>query len=393
MNVPRVARLPVALALIGCLLVAGQAAGQCTGGSCGVRGNAVPASPPLPAATQAAIARVVNLGPNGMRSYGSAALIGKRDGRGWVLTCQHLFAEGSREVWVLFPGERHRARLLWADRQWDVAVLEIDAPQAEPLPLAETPPSYGEAVAACGYGPDGRFALRWGNVLGYVQTGTTAGKETLALACAARDGDSGAPLLDRRGRIVGVLWGTDGRRTLGTYCGRLRLLLKRLGDRIALGSGPNTLPDRQENNESEALAGEGRGPGDQRELLQRLRDRIEGLAQRVEQKDEQSAQQQTRLSERLAALESALETARALRQRVEAAEERLGEDNVRDVVREVAAGVIAERGPRWIDTLLPALLTALGWSGPPSLAVILAARVLLRIAERRLREGIGGDAQ
>ncbi|RMF99473.1 MAG: hypothetical protein D6741_08440, partial [Planctomycetota bacterium] len=82
-----------------------------------------------------------------------------------------------------------------------------------------------------------------------------------------------------------------------------------------------------------------------------------------------------------------------LQQRIDAAESRWGEDNVRQVVRQVAADVLRDRGPTWLDTLLPAVLTALGWSGPPSLAIVLAARLALRLVERRLRERLAEDAE
>jgi hypothetical protein len=41
----------------------------------------------------------------------------------------------------------------------------------------------------------------------------------------ARQGDSGGPVFNRNGRIIGVIWGTDGETVIGVQAGRLQLLL------------------------------------------------------------------------------------------------------------------------------------------------------------------------
>ena len=42
----------------------------------------------------------------------------------------------------------------------------------------------------------------------------------------ARPGDSGGPIFNARGRVVGILWGTDGQTTIGVQVGRLHIVLK-----------------------------------------------------------------------------------------------------------------------------------------------------------------------
>jgi hypothetical protein len=42
----------------------------------------------------------------------------------------------------------------------------------------------------------------------------------------ARGGDSGGPIFNANGRVVGVLWGTDGEHVVGVQAGRIHLLLE-----------------------------------------------------------------------------------------------------------------------------------------------------------------------
>ena len=50
------------------------------------------------------------------------------------------------------------------------------------------------------------------------------------LAAPARNGDSGGPILNSRGELAGVLFGSAFGRTTGSYCGRAALV-SRLGRR------------------------------------------------------------------------------------------------------------------------------------------------------------------
>jgi serine protease Do len=47
----------------------------------------------------------------------------------------------------------------------------------------------------------------------------------IELSVAARNGDSGGPILNGRGELAGVLFGSAFNRTSGAYCGRLRWFL------------------------------------------------------------------------------------------------------------------------------------------------------------------------
>jgi len=93
--------------------------------------------------------------------------------------------------------------------------------------LADAWPRQGESMRACGYGPAGQYACVSGTVEGYSQAGAASTYDTLVITGSARDGDSGGPIFNGRGELAAVLWGSDGRTTVGTYSGRIKRIFGR----------------------------------------------------------------------------------------------------------------------------------------------------------------------
>lgn len=181
-----------------------------------------PAQQPHPATV-----RVVNA-TGGASYYGTGTCI-EHNGQPVILTCGHLFREGTGRIELRLPsGRRASTRLLGVDQTWDLAILSTDGKGLRVAVLAAEYPRKGERVTFGGYGSDRLYRARAGIVLGYVRADGTPARETLAVTGAARDGDSGGPMFNRRGQLVGVLWGTDARETCGTYCGRVRKFLGRI---------------------------------------------------------------------------------------------------------------------------------------------------------------------
>jgi hypothetical protein len=122
--------------------------------------------------------------------------------------------------------------VLKVDATWDCAVLELEG-RPEGIEPAEM--EWGDAamlhrgdrLESCGYGPDGRLAVNSGLFLGYRRSTTRpAGPDDwMVLSGHARGGDSGGPIFNRQGRVVGVLWGTDGSEVVGVQAGRVHVLL------------------------------------------------------------------------------------------------------------------------------------------------------------------------
>jgi S1-C subfamily serine protease len=133
-------------------------------------------------------------------SAGSGTLVRRSNSLGLVLTCAHLFDNAAGRIIVTFAnGQRFAARLLERDRAHDLAVLLIRRPDAEPIAVSDEAPS--GLLSACGYGPDGQLRCFRGNVTGEA-TAAGALYPSLAIAGAARPGDSGGGVLNTAGQLV-----------------------------------------------------------------------------------------------------------------------------------------------------------------------------------------------
>jgi len=356
------------LFLLIAMVVPVPVAAQCTEDSC---------APPV--VSHAAVVRVAETASSGSRCYGSGTLVHKEARQGIVLTCAHLFRHEENSASVTFAdGSRFEADLVAVDRAWDLAALKISGPQATPVPIAAKHPQPGDPLQSCGYGSDGRYWCNQGRALGYVRTTATKTYETLELSGFARDGDSGGPVLNASGELVAVLWGTDGRLVGGTYCGRIRKFLAG----ILSPGGLRQRPPESGPPASGPPPGTS-GPPVLGDHLDGLRQRLDSLGEVLEETKRQGTDRERSWGDRLGKVEQAVGLVAALGHRVDQAEKRVGDDNLRSMVREVAGGIVAEGGPGLAQTVLPAVLAALGWTGPPSIAAILAMKLGIGFLRRR----------
>ena len=166
-----------------------------------------------------AIVRVIVPEKDGV-SYGSGSLIDVRGEYGLVVTNWHVVRDASGAVSVLFPdGFSSKADVVKVDKDWDLAALSIRKPAVTPLPMTDVPPQPGQKLFIAGYG-SGDFRAAAGNCLGYGSPEQGFPQELVEVDAEARHGDSGGPILNERGEIAGVLFGTNGT-THGSYGGRV----------------------------------------------------------------------------------------------------------------------------------------------------------------------------
>ncbi|MEX0817943.1 MAG: serine protease [Pirellulaceae bacterium] len=171
-----------------------------------------------------AVARVTAIEGNGL-SQGSGTLVEVRGQRGILLTNWHVVRDARGPIVVTFPdGFRSAATVLKVDRDWDLAALLIWRPNAAPLAISTTAPRPGDPLTIAGYG-SGNYRAVTGRCTQYVAPGAHMPYEMVEVAVEARQGDSGGPILNERGELAGVLFGSGSGTTSGSFSGRVRSFL------------------------------------------------------------------------------------------------------------------------------------------------------------------------
>ncbi|MCD0447975.1 trypsin-like peptidase domain-containing protein [Actinocorallia sp. API 0066] len=140
-------------------------------------------------------------------AFGSGFVI---DAAGHVVTNHHVIEDGGQIVADL-PGRPARtAEIVGHDRLTDLAVLRLDEPPPSHLDLRAEPARLGELCLALG-SPLGLFpeSVSLGIVSGLARSlptrdGVRSLERVLQTDCAINPGNSGGPLVDARGRVLGV---------------------------------------------------------------------------------------------------------------------------------------------------------------------------------------------
>ena len=161
------------------------------------------------AATPAEIAQWMNsvvliiTGP----SYCSGVLI---DDQGTVATAYHCVSTGQASLVQLENGEQGKSTILAADPSSDLALLVVPdlIGKGPALLIREDPPQRGETVYALGH-PFAPLAerkelggtLRWSVSKGII---SAIGDTLIQTDAALNPGNSGGPVVDEQGRIIGI---------------------------------------------------------------------------------------------------------------------------------------------------------------------------------------------
>jgi S1-C subfamily serine protease len=136
---------------------------------------------------------------------------------GYVLTSQHVVA-GEGQIVVRVPGVKApiAAEVVASDDGGDMALLKVVLPQPanlRPLALRTDPVRRGSAVAGFGFPLGETLGAGLKLSAGTISAVPDAAKNRYLLDLTVNPGNSGGPLCDRRGNVVGMIsekTGTDG---------------------------------------------------------------------------------------------------------------------------------------------------------------------------------------
>jgi hypothetical protein len=163
-------------------------------------------------------------------ALGSGTLIAKTTQHGYLITNWHVVREARNGALVVFAnGTQAQGRILKTDKDWDLALVQIPAPAMESLPISSAVPQVGEQLWIAGYG-SGEFLLQAGLCSQYLAPYPEWPLELVEVGAAARQGDSGGPILNSRGELAGVLFGQGEGYTMGAYGGRVLQFLNQVPD-------------------------------------------------------------------------------------------------------------------------------------------------------------------
>lgn len=130
-----------------------------------------------------------------------------------VMSNAHVVA-GSDSVTVEAEGQTYDATVVSYDPNADISILDVPNLPQRPLVFAEQPATSGTDAVVLGYPGGGDFAATPARVREIIELNgpdiyrtTTVNREVYTIRGTVRQGNSGGPMINRAGQVLGVVFG------------------------------------------------------------------------------------------------------------------------------------------------------------------------------------------
>jgi serine protease Do len=125
------------------------------------------------------------------------------DKSGLIATNLHVIGEARPIVVHTADGQPLTVKAIHAsDRALDLAILQVQAENLQPLPISDDKPAAGESVVVMGNPQGYKHSVVAGIISGLREFD---GRQMLQLAIPVEPGNSGGPVLDMQGRVLGIV--------------------------------------------------------------------------------------------------------------------------------------------------------------------------------------------
>ncbi|HVQ99986.1 MAG TPA: acid resistance serine protease MarP [Mycobacterium sp.] len=168
------------------------------------------ANSPVVAATQPSVVKVHAIAPSCQKVLEGSGFVLSPDR---VMTNAHVVA-GADTVTVAVNGNPYDATVVSYDPSVDIAILSAPNLPAQPLAFADEPAKTGTDAVVMGYPGGGDFQATPARVRETIQLSgpdiyrnATVTREVYTVRATVEQGNSGGPMIDLNGRVLGVVFG------------------------------------------------------------------------------------------------------------------------------------------------------------------------------------------
>ncbi|MGV0851293.1 acid resistance serine protease MarP [Mycolicibacterium phlei] len=172
--------------------------------------DAALASDPVVEATRPSVVKIRGVAPGCQKVLEGTGFVAAPNR---VMSNAHVVA-GSESVTVEIDGQSYDAYVVSYDPQADISILDVPDLPATPLQFAEIPATTGTDAVVMGFPGGGNFVATPARVREIIELSgpdiyrtSTVEREVYTIRGTVRQGNSGGPMIDREGRVLGVVFG------------------------------------------------------------------------------------------------------------------------------------------------------------------------------------------